>query len=71
MLIESATPLRGHKVRILASTVGQKINQIVGSIVYTDHSVIGKFRVGMQFIGSDHENLEFSEKLIEAYRCWA
>ena len=68
MLIESTTPLRGQKIKVLASTGKQKVIEIVGSIVYTDHSVIGKFKAGMQFIGSEHENRIFSEKLIEAYR---
>jgi hypothetical protein len=68
MLIESPAILRGQAIKILASTSEKRIIEIVGSIVYTDHSVEGKFKVGIRFIGSDHENLFFSEKLVEASR---
>ena len=69
ILIESSVPLRGHRIKILASSPKNKIVEIVGSIVYTDSSVKGRFKAGVRFIGSQEENLLFSEKLIEAAHC--
>jgi len=68
MLIESPTVIGGQTIKILASASEKRIIEIVGSIVYTDHSVEGKFKAGIRFIGSDHENLFFTEKLVEASR---
>ena len=70
MLIESFLVIWGQTIKILASATEKKIIEIVGDIVYTDHSVEGKFKVGIRFIGSERENSLFSEKLIEASRLW-
>jgi hypothetical protein len=70
MLIESFMVIGGQTIKILASATEKKIIEIVGDIVYTDHSVEGKFKVGIRFIGSERENSLFSEKLIEASRLW-
>jgi hypothetical protein len=70
MLIESFMVIEGQTIKILASATEKKIIEIVGDIVYTDHSVEGKFKVGIRFIGSERENSLFSEKLIEASRLW-
>jgi PilZ domain len=70
MLIESPTVIRGQTIKILASATDKKVIEIAGGIVYTDHSVAGKVKVGIRFIGSERENSLFSEKFIEATRLW-
>jgi hypothetical protein len=67
MLIENPTVIGGQTIKILASATEKKIIEIVGDIVYTDHSVEGKFKVGIRFIGSEREHSLFSEKLIETF----
>jgi hypothetical protein len=65
--IESTSDIDSKYVVLTFIDLEQKLNEIMGKVVYSNKNASGNFDIGIYLQGELQENIEFAKKLVRHY----
>ena len=65
--IESVCEINSKYIVLTFIDLEQKLNEIIGKVIYCNKNKSGSFDVGVYLQGKQQENLDFAKKLVRHY----
>jgi c-di-GMP-binding flagellar brake protein YcgR len=67
ILLETAHILKSKNIYLLFVDVDNELTRITARVVFSVKKKDGKFKTGINFQGTQEENIQFAKKIVQAY----
>ena len=67
ILLETANAIESKNIFLLFADIDDNLIKIIGQVIFSVKKKDGKFKTGINFNGSAEENVQFAQKIIQAY----